>query len=206
MSKPEMYRTIDKQEQYPHSGEASDTPQRTGGGYSEQPTLVTIYTDGACAGNPGPGGWSYIMIRDGVRTEVSGHEPWATNNQMEMRAAIEVLSALAEPSHVEIVSDSEYLVIGITEWIEDWKERFWTTSAGKSVANRSLWQRLDELCKTHTVSWRWIRGHNGDPDNERCDALASAEAGITQEQKEFERLRREKRKEKKGARRTALGH
>jgi ribonuclease HI len=125
---------------------------------------------------------------------------------MEMRAALEALIALPQPSRVEIVSDSEYLVIGITEWIKDWKERFWTTNAGKPVANRPLWEQLDGLCRKHTVSWRWVRGHTGDPDNERCDALASAQAGITEEQKELDRRRREKRKEKKEARPTGLRH
>ena len=124
---------------------------------------VVIYTDGACSGNPGPGGWGAVLIR--------GEAP-TTNNRMEMMAAIQALEALKRPCLVEIHTDSQYLRQGITEWINGWKVRGWKTADRKPVKNEDLWRRLDEARSRHTVVWKWVKGHNGHPLNERADALA----------------------------------
>ena len=142
-------------------------------------TAVRIYTDGACSGNPGPGGWAYILIRGGARTEKSGAEPrQTTNNHMEMRAAIEALSAIGKASDVQLTTDSQYLVSGMTEWLPRWKHSNWQTADGKPVKNRLQWEELDRQCQRHRVSWQWVRGHSGDADNERCNVLANEQAGI----------------------------
>jgi ribonuclease HI len=163
--------------------------------------MIRIHTDGACLDNPGPGGWAYIIDRDGVRTEARGAVPTrTTNNRMEILAAIEALSSLTEPSEVTIVSDSEYLVYGYTLWMPVWKTHSpWRTASGKPVSNKDLWDRLDALCSLHRVSWLTVRGHSGSPDNERCDFLANQEAGITpgykprwQVAKEKKRLERQR--------------
>ena len=136
---------------------------------------VTIYTDGACKGNPGPGGWGVLLLSDGVERELFGGEDLTTNNRMEMMAVIEALRALKRPCKVTLYLDSEYVRKGITEWVAGWKARGWKTAAKQPVKNVDLWQVLDDLV-THTpheLEWRWVKGHAGDPGNERADALAN---------------------------------
>jgi ribonuclease HI len=133
---------------------------------------VDIYTDGACRGNPGPGGWGAILVYAGIERELSGGDPATTNNRMELLAAISALEALKEPCEVTLTSDSKYLVDGITRgWLADWRARGW-----KKVKNPELWQRLEKLLDIHRVSLVWVRGHDGHPYNERCDRLATAAA------------------------------
>lgn len=134
---------------------------------------VIAYTDGACRGNPGPGGWGVYLRWGRHERELKGAEPETTNNRMELRAAIEALEALTRSCRVELYTDSEYLRKGITEWMAGWKQRGWKTAARKPVRNRELWERLDELQNRHRVSWHWVRGHSGNPGNERADALAN---------------------------------
>jgi ribonuclease HI len=133
---------------------------------------VIIHTDGACSGNPGPGGWGAILECDGREKELFGGAPLTTNNRMEMTAAIEALSALKKTVPVELHTDSEYLRNGITKWIHGWKRNGWRTKAREPVKNADLWQALDALIATHKVNWRWVRGHAGHDLNERADALA----------------------------------
>ncbi|MBO0740207.1 MAG: ribonuclease HI [Hyphomicrobiaceae bacterium] len=133
---------------------------------------VTVYTDGACSGNPGPGGWGAILISGPHRKEICGGEPQTTNNRMELAAAIAALDALKKPSHVDLHSDSEYLRNGISMWIEGWKRNGWRTSAKQPVKNAELWQRLDVARQRHEVKWHWVRGHAGHTENERADELA----------------------------------
>lgn len=134
---------------------------------------VEIYTDGACRGNPGPGGWGVLLRYAGKEKELHGGEFETTNNRMELRAAIEGLQALSEPCTVDLATDSTYVMKGITEWIQNWKRRAWKTASKKPVANADLWQLLDEQNQRHEVHWRWVKGHSGDPGNERADALAN---------------------------------
>ena len=136
---------------------------------------VVIYTDGACKGNPGPGGWGALLNSGGTSKEIFGGELGTTNNRMEIMAVIEALSALKRPCHVTLHLDSEYVLKGITEWIHGWKARGWRTAAKAPVKNVDLWQRLDAVVSTsgHQIDWRWVRGHAGDPGNERADALAN---------------------------------
>jgi ribonuclease HI len=138
--------------------------------------LVHLFTDGACSGNPGPGGWAFILRHpaSGKEIERSGGERATTNNRMELQAVIEGLSALSKPSSVDLYSDSQYVLNGLNEWIESWKRRGWKTADKKPVKNQDLWERLDELKTTHTLRFHWVRGHNEHPENERCDALAVA--------------------------------
>mgnify|MGYP001297639140 CR=1 FL=1 len=138
--------------------------------------IVCIYTDGACLGNPGPGGWAALLCFNNSEKELSGGEPETTNNRMEMKAVIEGLSALKRPCTVEVHTDSQYVQKGITEWIEGWKKRNWKTAAKKPVKNLDLWQQLDEVQSLHSVSWHWVKGHSGHPENERVDDLARHEA------------------------------
>ena len=133
---------------------------------------VTIYTDGACSGNPGPGGWGAVMISGPHRKEICGGEAQTTNNRMELAAAIAALDALKKPSRVDLHSDSEYLRNGISVWIEGWKRNGWRTSAKQPVKNVELWQRLDAARQRHEVDWHWVRGHAGHIENERADELA----------------------------------
>ena len=133
---------------------------------------VTIYTDGACSGNPGPGGWGALLIWRGVEKELSGTEAHTTNNRMEMLAAIRALQSLKRPMPVTLVTDSTYLKDGITKWIGGWKKNGWKTAAKKPVKNQDLWQELDAALKDHQVEWRWVKGHAGHPENERVDQLA----------------------------------
>lgn len=134
---------------------------------------VVIYTDGACKGNPGPGGWGAWMRWGEHEKELFGGEPSTTNNRMELTAVIEALAALKRPTPVAVYTDSEYVKNGITTWIKGWKNRGWRTADNKPVKNMELWQRLDALAAQHQVSWHWVRGHTGDPGNERADELAN---------------------------------
>lgn len=136
------------------------------------PDVVEIFCDGACSGNPGPGGWGTILRCNGSEKELSGGEQHTTNNRMELIAAIEGLSALKRPCPVIITTDSQYLVKGMTEWMKGWVKRGWINSKREPVVNRDLWERLNELVGMHTVEWRWVRGHDGHEENERCDELA----------------------------------
>lgn len=138
---------------------------------------VTIYTDGACSGNPGPGGWGAVLIYGEHEKELCGGEADTTNNRMELMAAIEALNSLKERCSVALYTDSQYVKGGITEWISGWKKRGWKTAAKKPVKNQDLWQALDEAVSKHDVSWHWVKGHAGDKMNERADALARK--GIT---------------------------
>jgi ribonuclease HI len=133
---------------------------------------VVIYTDGACSGNPGPGGYGAILVFGKNRKEIKGGEPDATNNRMELMAAIAALEALKRPCDVELHTDSQYLRLGITEWLRGWKANGWRTSAKKPVKNDDLWRRLDEASQRHHVDWRWVKGHAGHDENERADELA----------------------------------
>ncbi|WP_092783293.1 ribonuclease HI [Rhodospira trueperi] len=135
---------------------------------------VTLVTDGACSGNPGPGGWGALLIYRGVERELSGAEPETTNNRMELMAVIAGLEALKRPCPVRIVTDSQYVMKGITEWIAGWKRKGWKTAAKTPVKNEDLWRRLDTALSPHQVRWEWVRGHAGHPENERVDALARA--------------------------------
>jgi ribonuclease HI len=134
---------------------------------------ITIYTDGACKGNPGPGGWGAWLRSGEHERELWGGEAQTTNNRMELTAVIEALSAIKTPSHITLYLDSEYVRNGITSWIHNWKRRGWKTADNKPVKNVDLWQRLEALAATHEIEWRWVRGHAGDPGNERADALAN---------------------------------
>ncbi len=134
---------------------------------------MTIYTDGACKGNPGPGGWGAWLAADGHEKELRGGEKLTTNNRMELTAVIEALASLKRSCVVTIHTDSEYVRKGITEWIHGWKQRGWKTADRKPVKNAELWLRLDALRDLHEVHWRWVKGHSGDPGNERADALAN---------------------------------
>lgn len=134
---------------------------------------VEIYTDGACRGNPGPGGWGVVLRYKEKEKTLYGGEALTTNNRMELMAAIAGLEALKRPSKVSLTTDSQYVKKGITEWLVDWKRRGWKTADRKPVKNVDLWQRLDEVVNKHQVSWHWVRGHTGHVDNERADALAN---------------------------------
>ncbi len=141
---------------------------------SDSAKHVEIFSDGACSGNPGPGGWGTLLRWDGHEKELSGFEPETTNNRMELTAAIAGLEALKRPCRVRLTTDSEYLKKGMTEWLEGWVRRGWKNAQKKEVANRDLWERLLELSRRHRVEWHWVRGHAGHPENERCDELARA--------------------------------
>ena len=134
---------------------------------------IRMFTDGACKGNPGKGGWGVVLEWGEHRRELCGGELETTNNRMELRAAIEGLKALKRPSTVIIITDSSYVKDGITKWIKNWKKNGWKTSSKKSVANNDLWTILDDLVRIHEVSWIWVRGHTGDAGNERADELAN---------------------------------
>ena len=138
------------------------------------PERIEIYTDGACRGNPGPGGWAATLSLGEHLRELSGAEAATTNNRMELTAVIEALSALKRESRVRVFTDSEYVRRGITEWLKAWKARDWRTADKKPVKNRDLWERLDAVAARHDIEWRWVKGHSGVPGNERVDALANA--------------------------------
>ncbi len=134
---------------------------------------VDIFTDGACSGNPGPGGWGAVLRSGGHEKELCGGERDTTNNRMELTAAIEALEALTEPCQVTLTTDSTYVRDGITRWLANWKQNGWRTAAKKPVKNQELWQKLDRQASRHDVIWKWVKGHSGHPDNERADMLAN---------------------------------
>jgi|TARA_E500000178_G_C16956815_1_gene724063 ribonuclease HI len=136
------------------------------------PTRVTIYTDGACSGNPGPGGWGAVLQYGDAKKEINGGTSETTNNRMEMMAAIMALESLKRPMAVDLYTDSTYVRSGITEWLPGWKRRNWRTAAKKPVKNVDLWQRLDSAAAAHQIAWHWVKGHAGNPGNERADELA----------------------------------
>jgi ribonuclease HI len=133
---------------------------------------VTIFTDGACQGNPGPGGWGVILRYKGVEKELSGFNPDTTNNRMELQAAIEGIKVLKRSVKVDLYTDSQYVRNGITKWLLSWKQNNWRLSDRSPVKNKDLWEELDALVQTHHISWHWVKGHSGHPENERADALA----------------------------------
>lgn len=134
---------------------------------------VEIFTDGACSGNPGPGGWGAVLRSGAHEKELCGGESDTTNNRMELTAAIEALEALTEPCQVTLTTDSTYVRDGITRWLANWKQNGWRTSAKKPVKNQELWQKLDSQASRHDVTWKWVKGHSGHPENERADMLAN---------------------------------
>jgi ribonuclease HI len=136
--------------------------------------VVDIYTDGACRGNPGPGGWAAVLSADGREKEIFGAQPLTTNNRMELQAVIEALAALKRPLQVRLYTDSQYVRRGILEWLPQWKARGWKTADRKPVKNQDLWQQLETAAARHRIEWHWVPGHAGVPGNERCDALANA--------------------------------
>ena len=137
---------------------------------------VDLFTDGACKGNPGPGGWGALLRKGATEKELSGAETDTTNNRMEMTAAIEALSALKRPCTVDLYTDSKYMIDGITKWLPGWQKRGWKTADKKPVKNEDLWRRLSELNARHRVTWHWVKGHSGHAENERVDQLASEAA------------------------------
>ena len=142
------------------------------------PETVEVYTDGACKGNPGPGGWGALLRYKGVEKELYGGEANTTNNRMELLAVIEALEALRRPCKVRVATDSQYVKRGVTEWMQRWKRNGWRTADKRAVKNKELWERLDRALADHQVTWQWVRGHAGHPENERADRLANK--GITQ--------------------------
>ena len=134
---------------------------------------VEIFSDGACRGNPGPGGWGVVLRYNGVEKELHGGEPQTTNNRMELMAAIRGLESLKRPSRVILTTDSQYVMKGATEWLEGWKRKGWKTAGRKPVKNVELWQRLDKAMHPHDIRWQWVRGHTGHAENERADELAN---------------------------------
>ena len=137
-------------------------------------STVDIYTDGACRGNPGPGGWAAILLSGGRERELSGAESATTNNRMELLAVIHALAALKRRVQARVYTDSQYVRLGMTEWLAGWKARGWRTADRKPVRNQDLWRQLDQLAAGHEIEWHWVKGHSGNPGNERCDALANA--------------------------------
>ena len=134
---------------------------------------VEIYTDGACKGNPGPGGWGALLLSGAHRKELCGGEPATTNNRMELTAVIRALESLRRPSEIDLYTDSQYVKNGIQSWIHGWKRNGWKTAERKPVKNEALWRELDALAALHRIRWHWVKGHNGHPENERADALAN---------------------------------
>ena len=134
---------------------------------------VVIYTDGACRGNPGPGGWGVVLQYQDKTKQLYGGERQTTNNRMELMAAIMALESLSRSCTIELITDSQYVLKGITEWLDNWKKRGWKTAARKPVKNEDLWRRLDTAMERHTIDWKWVRGHTGDEGNEQADQLAN---------------------------------
>ncbi|MFN3752117.1 MAG: ribonuclease HI [Thiobacillus sp.] len=143
---------------------------------------IYIYSDGACKGNPGAGGWGALLVSGGHRKEICGGEANTTNNRMEMTAVIRALEALKRPSKVEVHTDSQYVQKGVSEWMAGWKRRNWRTASGQPVKNQDLWLQLDALSQLHQIEWKWVRGHAGHPENERADQLANQ--GVLQAQQQ----------------------
>jgi ribonuclease HI len=144
----------------------------TAGADGDSLKTVEVHTDGACLGNPGPGGWAALLRYRGKERELSGGEILTTNNRMELMAAIVALETLSEACTITLHTDSQYVRQGITLWMPNWVRRNWRTSGGEAVKNRDLWERLHAACQRHRIDWRWVKGHSGDPDNERVDQLA----------------------------------
>jgi len=144
--------------------------------------VIEIYTDGACRGNPGPGGWAALLTSGEHEKEISGAEPATTNNRMELTAVIRALETLRRPVQAQIYTDSEYVRRGVTEWLAGWKARGWRTADRKPVKNQDLWEQLDALAAQHRLEWRWVRGHSGVPGNERVDRLANEAIDALQQQ------------------------
>lgn len=140
---------------------------------------ITIYTDGACSGNPGPGGWGAVLRYGEKCREISGGQNPTTNNQMEMLAVIEALKSLKHACEVDLYTDSQYVRQGITEWVAKWKRNGWKTADKKPVKNQELWQQMDDLTQNHKIHWHWVKGHSGNPDNERADELARGAINLT---------------------------
>jgi ribonuclease HI len=155
--------------------EAPQLTSRDDPGARMETDIVEIFTDGACRGNPGPGGWAALLRFKGKKKSLSGGQPATTNNRMEMMAAIMALEALKRPCKVTITTDSQYLMKGITEWLKNWKKRGWLTAEKKPVKNVDLWKRLDEVASRHEVEWQWVKGHNNHRENEIADTLARKE-------------------------------
>lgn len=145
-----------------------------------RPVLAEVFTDGACEGNPGPGGWGAIVRMNGTEKDLSGGERHTTNNRMELSAAIEALKVLPASSRVVLTTDSQYVQKGITQWIKNWKRNGWLNASKQPVKNADLWRDLDALCEKHSVEWRWVKGHAGHAENERCDELARQAIGKLQ--------------------------
>ena len=145
--------------------------------------IIHIFSDGACRGNPGPGGWGTLLKYNGTEKELYGAETDTTNNRMELMGAIMGLEALTKPCDVVVTTDSKYVKNGITEWMDGWKSRNWKTAAKKPVKNKDLWLRLDEACQSHKIEWQWVKGHSGHDENERVDLLANK--AINEMQKAF---------------------
>jgi ribonuclease HI len=143
---------------------------------TQNDNTVELFTDGACSGNPGPGGWGAILRWRGQEKELSGGEPATTNNRMELEAVIQGLEALKKPSHVIVYTDSQYVQRGMSEWLRAWKAKDFKIKGGGYRPNHELWRKLDDLAKKHRIDWRWVRGHDGHPENERADKLAVAAA------------------------------
>ena len=135
--------------------------------------IVEIFTDGACRGNPGPGAWATLLRYKEMEKELSGYEPMTTNNRMEMMAVIRALEALKRPMTIQVYTDSQYLKKGMEEWLSGWKQKGWINSKKDPVANADLWKMLDQLASAHTITWHWVKGHSGHPENERVDQLAN---------------------------------
>jgi ribonuclease HI len=151
----------------------SERPPAAGRGKAAAGGPIRIWCDGSCAPNPGPGGWAAIIERDGAREELSGAAPQSTNNIMEMTAAIEALRRTPANARIHVVTDSRYLMDGITRWLPGWKRKGWRKADGQPVLNRALWETLDGLLRSRHVTWAWVAGHSGHPENERCDELAN---------------------------------
>jgi len=156
---------------------------------AESGSTVIVYTDGGCKGNPGPGGWGAVLSYNGHVKELWGGELLSTNNRMELMAAISALEALKRPCNVELHTDSQYLRNGIAEWIASWKANGWKTAQKKPVKNADLWERLDRARQPHTIEWLWVRGHDGNPGNERADVLA--QRGIEEQEKAAQEAKQE---------------
>lgn len=158
------------------SAEFTADDPASAGGTSIGMKSIEIHTDGACLGNPGPGGWAALLRYNGREREIAGGDSATTNNRMELMAAIMALETLTEPCRVVLQTDSQYVRQGITEWMKNWVRRGWKTAAGAPVKNRDLWERLHEVAQRHEITWNWVKGHSGDPDNERVDVLARDQA------------------------------
>lgn len=169
----EMTRLVERLHRLLHQDARKQQETVTGSFDPNPESPITIWCDGSCSPNPGPGGWGAIIEQDGKRMELSGAHPDCTNNIMEMTAAMEALKRTPQGARIRVVTDSQYVVNGITRWLAGWKRKDWRKSDGEPVLNLALWQELDELNARRTVAWEWVRGHQGHPENERSDQLAN---------------------------------